>query len=312
MIPKSNKTSDLSVANSKSNSTLVAKPRRVKVQNLNLFGLLFAFDKGKLIPIEQNLSVTDIINLCRSVITVFKSVNDQGFVSYTTKQNPMFLKIKNFIEDLGFKTNDNSYGSNVNSFTLWFNFLIFNLSIIAQTKLSNVECPLIEEDLDNITDLDNLNTTLLSYLDPYLKLQIQKRGITIIQNTYTGFDTEYTLIDSKKYLNRLISVQTSIQTRTIVKIPRYSTLDISFAHPLTSETTTFFKPIVQDWDLSDEQNQTLESKESVKTKKKRRGRAKQIDTVYELSLINESLKYCVDQFRLLKLSTIKKMHEDLI
>lgn len=39
-------------------------------------------------------------------------------------------------------------------------------------------------------DLDNLRETLLGRLDQYLKIQFQKRGITVIQNTYTGYDAE--------------------------------------------------------------------------------------------------------------------------
>ena len=79
-------------------------------------------------------------------------------------------------------------------------------------------------------------------LDPYLRMQIQKRGVTVIQNTYTGFDTEYELLDEKKYLNKLLSVQIAVQSRTIIKIPLYNYYDIAFVHPLTSEITSFYKP----------------------------------------------------------------------
>lgn len=95
-----------------------------------------------------------------------------------------------------------------------------------------------------VSDLENLKIDLTSRLDPYLKLQIQKRGVTIIENTYTGFDTEYELVDEKKHLNKLISFQLAIQSRTLIKIPLYKTYDIAFVHPLTSEITSFYKPKV--------------------------------------------------------------------
>jgi hypothetical protein len=103
-------------------------------------------------------------------------------------------------------------------------------------------CTFDDEGLDELTDLENLSVSLLSYLDPYLKIQVQKRGITIIQNSYTGFDTEYELKNHRKFLNKLISVQIAVQTRTLIKIPLYNTFDISYAHPLTSEITSLFKP----------------------------------------------------------------------
>jgi len=43
--------------------------------------------------------------------------------------------------------------------------------------------------------------------------------VTIIQNTYMGFDTEYELDDPVKFKNKLISVQTAVKRRTIIKVP---------------------------------------------------------------------------------------------
>lgn len=63
-------------------------------------------------------------------------------------------------------------------------------------------------------------------------MQVQKRGVTVIQNTYTGFDTEYELQDPKKNLNKLLSVQIATRCRTLIKIPLYKTHDISYIHPL--------------------------------------------------------------------------------
>ena len=96
-----------------------------------------------------------------------------------------------------------------------------------------------------IIELENLKINLLSRFDRYLKFQIQKRGVSIIMNTYTGFDTEYELKDAKKHLNSLVSVQTAVQTRLIVKIPLYNPYDISYVHPLTSEISNVYKNKVE-------------------------------------------------------------------
>jgi hypothetical protein len=99
-----------------------------------------------------------------------------------------------------------------------------------------------EKELDTLADLECLNKNLTDSLDPFLKVQIQKRGVSIIQNIYTGFDTEYELSDECKNLNSLISVQIALQTRTLIKIPLNSIQNISYVHPLTSEITNFYKP----------------------------------------------------------------------
>ena len=95
-----------------------------------------------------------------------------------------------------------------------------------------------------VSELDSLRVDLTSRLDPSIRLQIQKRGVTIIQNTYTGFDSEYELLDQKSHTNKLISIQIAVQSRTLIKIPLYNSLDLSFVHPQTSEITSFYKPKV--------------------------------------------------------------------
>jgi hypothetical protein len=98
----------------------------------------------------------------------------------------------------------------------------------------------IEGDL--ISDLEVVKIKILKSLDPYLRIQIQKRGITITQNIYTALDTEYETINHLKFVNKLISVQTAIQTRTIIKVPLNKRYNLAYAHPLTSEITEYYTP----------------------------------------------------------------------
>jgi hypothetical protein len=83
-----------------------------------------------------------------------------------------------------------------------------------------------------LIELEILKKKLFSRLEQFIKVQIQKRGISIIHNTYTGFDTEY---EHVKYIrNKLLSVQTAVVKRTIIKIPSIEAFDIGYVHPLTS------------------------------------------------------------------------------
>ena len=65
-------------------------------------------------------------------------------------------------------------------------------------------------------ELDALKFNFKARLEQYLKLQIQVRGASIIENTYMGFDMEYQLKDEKKFLNDLVSVQTAVQRRFLL------------------------------------------------------------------------------------------------
>jgi hypothetical protein len=58
------------------------------------------------------------------------------------------------------------------------------LLIIVKKLSCNEESEESEE--DTVVELKNLRTDLISRLDPYLRIQSKKRGITIIQNTHGG------------------------------------------------------------------------------------------------------------------------------
>lgn len=150
-----------------------------------------------------------------------------------------------------------------------------------------------EKGLDVLSDLECINTTLLASLDPALRIQIQKKGVTVLQNLYSGFDTEYELSNCRKNLNKLVSVQIAVQTRTLIKLPLNSILDISYAHPLTSEITNLYqpKPVTL--------GNALKSETCGKELK-------------EIYLINETLKSCVKLYREVKYHTFDLIIEALI
>lgn len=284
----SNKNVAVVAKDSKVNSTSFSR------NHLNLFGLIFIFCKG-FYKIEESVSynTTKVLKIGNEIISSFKAINYRGYVSDNFKFNPMFELIKTHLTSMNVKTNDNHFGSNINTYSLWFNFLILNLYyVITKTILEAKELleTLEEEESDKLADLENLRKSLFSLLDPYLKMQVQKRGITIIQNNYVGFDTEYELKNQQRNLNNLLSIQTALQTRTIIKIPLYNTFDISYIHPLTSEITNYYKPKVKEWNSGGVKN----------------------NTVLELNLINNSLKICIESLRLAQHSDLYKLNSELI
>lgn len=152
------------------------------------------------------------------------------------------------------------------------------------------------DELDLVADLDFLRDRLFTRLEQYLKQQIQKRGISIMENSYVGFDTEFELLNERKNLNRLVSVQTAIQRRTVIKLPVNEPLDISFVHPVTSEISSVFVgasgnktpnkrsfiPIINDF--------SFEPKPKMLEKDKK-------PTFIEMEVLNQSLKHCIKLIR---------------
>lgn len=190
------------------------------------------------------------------------------------------------MKNLGFKVKEFEFGINEKSYRLWYNLLILNLLLLVIRKLIELDCLIeshkslgseyctLEPLNDQVLIFKELKHDLVHRLEPYLRLQIQKRGISITQNTYTGFDTEYELLNFQKSLNRLVSIQLAVQTRTLVKIPLYSCLDLSYVNPLSSDITSYYKPEYSMFD-SDEDSGKLS----------------------ELNILNESMKGCIDKIR---------------
>lgn len=75
-----------------------------------------------------------------------------------------------------------------------------------------------ENDDEILLDYKNLMLQIYNKLDPSIRVKLNKHGVSIIQNIYSGFDTEYKFKDGKT--NELISVQLAVNTRSYLKIPK--------------------------------------------------------------------------------------------
>src|SRR5690242_20379261 len=72
---------------------------------------------------------------------------------------------------------------------------------------------------------------LYSKIDPSIRVKLQKKGLSLIQNIYSGYDTEYVNKDSLN--NKLLSVQLAVNTQTLMKIPLSSPYNISKVNTLS-------------------------------------------------------------------------------
>lgn len=210
--------------------------------SLNLFGLKFKFDGVKFILKSESYKIANLLFIYQTLNDCFVKINEKGYIHDGMSLNPLFDMVVKYVKSCGYKV-QYDFGGNENTFTLWFNLIRINLYFLMERTIDTErEITFEEKALDTLSDLVVAKDRLFASLDPFIRVQIQKRGITLTANTYTGFDTEYVVKNERQCLNTLISVQSAIQTRVLVKVPLYNRYDISYVHPLTSEITTYFKP----------------------------------------------------------------------
>lgn len=114
----------------------------------------------------------------------------------------------------------------------WFNIINLDLYVLitylrrtSEEKLketSSIEGIFVkglidEKDEKVLLDLKVMGSDVRNGLESYIKLGLKKGGLTILQNTYTGFDSEYQYLDGNR--NKLLSVQLGTCFRNILKLP---------------------------------------------------------------------------------------------
>jgi len=84
---------------------------------------------------------------------------------------------------------------------------------------------------DRFYDLIDLRIRIYQKLDPSIRKSLQKKGITILQNVETGFDTEY--VNKDLTSNKLLSVQLAQVVQSYIKIPLVIPYELSYINPST-------------------------------------------------------------------------------
>jgi hypothetical protein len=274
---------------------------------ITLFGLSFVFndvEESFILLEDSGVNVFVLLTLGKNIIEGLNRINSKGYVyPEAVDVSYKFLReLESFLVSHGYERKE--LGSSNNTYTLWYNLIFLNVYYLMCKELKSYKDSFksmegeFNDDSDLYADLETLSSEFKARLDPYLRFQIQKRGVTIIQQIYTGFDTEYELSDYRKFCNKLISTQLAVQTRTLIKLPLYKSFDISYIHPTTSEISNFYKPEIEEWTppqifgLADDDT-----------------KGKKCD---ELKLINNSLKYCTQSIRKTLYFSLDELNKKLI
>lgn len=244
------------------------------IEDMDIHGLIFRFsdncinirsalapDFNKTYPLSCYHSDYESI---QSIQRELEKVDSKGFVNSTDLSAfPIVGKL------LSFLTEDDSYikGKRVTVSYKWiYNYLctgLYDLSLSHLSKIDGVELG----DSDLKADYSSLTKHLFGKLDPSIRSKLQKRGISITQNVYTGFDTEYKNKDAKH--NELLSVQLAVNTKTLLKIPKHD-----------------------DYELS--------SLDTIRGKEYKVKEARSPDSLFNYGLVEKSLNSCIKRIRGLK------------
>ena len=73
--------------------------------------------------------------------------------------------------------------------------------------------------LDTEADIKTIKLMASRMIHPVIKDKLSNRGISLIFNTYAGYDTEYELINSLSKTNELLSIQLAVNTGMYIKVP---------------------------------------------------------------------------------------------
>jgi len=161
------------------------------------------------------------------VLTSLESSTSSGFLpSHDLRKFPIISEFLHpflqSVEELGVQEYVCGRKS-MESYKWIYNIILLNLYLVCLESLQKTEVN--PSNVDIVTDLISKERALYGSLDPSIRHYIVKRGISIKENTYIGFDTEFTITDSG--LNQLVSAQLAVTTKSYVKIPKISSYKIS-------------------------------------------------------------------------------------
>lgn len=196
----------------------------------NLKELLSGFEKCSALDCtDQSLQqeLKQVLITLQKMLDSLAGVNKKGFINYTDLSKvPVISDVyPSIFKESRLKASD--YISNHNtpksyplimkwSYNLYImHLLLFSLyfSSFLRDKFPDLSSDAYQ---DLSTEVKTFEKELTGSLDSTIRLKLRKQGISITQNIYCGFDTEYQNIDTFK--NKLLSAQLSLSTQTILKL----------------------------------------------------------------------------------------------
>jgi len=158
------------------------------------------------------------------------SINTKGFINDPSVNIPI---VRYFMEELK-KDPDpknpfsrlakrKTFNASIMMNTILYNLimvLMLNLIILLERYIQEYEGrEKTEFSIDRKADLKTIRDNYTRMIHPAINKRLCNRGVNVLMNTFTGYDSEYDLSCSSTMTNELISIQLASQTSFYVKVP---------------------------------------------------------------------------------------------
>jgi len=164
------------------------------------------------------------------MLTVLESPTNKGFLAcYDLTTFPIVAEILPCLLQ-GVESKFLNGEKSRESYKWVYNIVILNLYLLCLETISGLD---LNSETEELVDIQNVAEELLSKLDPSIRHHLKKRGISIRENIYIGFDTEFTKKDLLQ--NKLVSAQLTVTTKTYVQVPKTNAYCISKIDENTNE-----------------------------------------------------------------------------
>lgn len=188
---------------------------------------------------NKDVMLLEGVNLYKEIVLknkILDDINCKGFINNTDLNHYPIIKecCRMIMRDLSeFKALQTKYGTSYGSYVSlggtpyavkdvmviyrWsYSLIVLKLMLYCEWFLAYSAGKGIDNDL--LLDFKNLSKLLSSKLEPSIREKFMSKGISYINNIYTGFDTEYVSINSTN--NKLLSIQMAISTALMLKMPK--------------------------------------------------------------------------------------------
>ena len=170
----------------------------------------------------KEMGIEERYKIIKETINALDSSTNKGFLtSYDLTKFPI---ISDLIPSF-FQGDANTFHAYVKgeksmeTYKWLYNFIIVTLYTLCIDTLCIDTLPDLTNPLEynTVLDLKIAERELFGRLDPSIRQKIQNRGVSIKENIYIGFDTEFTKDGPET--NLLVSAQLAVTTKIYVKIP---------------------------------------------------------------------------------------------
>lgn len=170
------------------------------------------------LPKYASLGVEERIKIIELTMDTLHSYTNKGFLNRIDLYS--FPLVAELLPSLIIDGEDSweffNGGKSMECYKWIYNIVILSLYHLCLDTLQSTHGKL-DENHDLKLELLRMEKDLYARLDPSIRHRLVKRGVSIKQNIYIGFDTEFN--QSSKDENTLVSAQLAVNTRTYIQIP---------------------------------------------------------------------------------------------